>query len=59
MVNLLRYIWKNLHLPKKNYTGTARGARDKYGVCVATDEERINDRVVRFDNLWKYNREQR
>ena len=24
---------KNLHLPKKNYTGTARGARDKYQVC--------------------------
>ena len=33
MVNLLRYIWKNLHLPKKIYTGTARGARDKYQVC--------------------------
>ena len=32
MVNLLRYTWKNLHLPKKNYTGTARGACDKYQV---------------------------
>ena len=31
-MNLLRYIWKNLHLPKKIYTGTARGARDKYQV---------------------------
>ena len=34
MVNLLRYIWKNLHLPKKIYTGTARGARDKYQVWI-------------------------
>ena len=34
MVNLLRYIWTNLHLPKKIYTGTARGARDKYQVCI-------------------------
>ena len=29
----MRYIWTNLHLPKKIYTGTARGARDKYQVC--------------------------
>ena len=34
MVNLLRYIWKKITPAKKNYTGTARGARDKYQVCV-------------------------
>ena len=27
-------IWKNLHLTENFYTGTARGARDKYEVCL-------------------------
>ena len=33
-VNFLRSFWKNLHWTEKNYTGTVRGARDKYEVCV-------------------------
>ena len=31
-VNFLRSFWKNLHRTEKSYTGTARGARDKYKV---------------------------
>ena len=27
-------FWKNLHRTEKNYTGTARGAHDKYEVCM-------------------------
>ena len=42
MVNLLRYIWKNLHLPKKIYTGTARGARDKYQVCTHPNPSNVS-----------------
>ena len=30
----MRYIRNNLHRPKKIYTGAARGARDKYEVCL-------------------------
>ena len=33
MVNVLCLIWKNLHRAEKIYTGSARGARDKYEVC--------------------------
>ena len=32
MVNVLCLIWKNLHRAEKIYTGSARGARDKYEV---------------------------
>ena len=31
-VNFWCSFWKNLHLTEKIYTGTARGARDKYEV---------------------------
>ena len=30
MVNVLRFVWKNLHQAEKIYTGSAR---DKYEVC--------------------------
>ena len=32
-VDVLCSFWKNLHQTEKNYTGTARGARDKHEVC--------------------------
>ena len=34
MVNVLRLVWKNLHRAEKIYTGSARGARDNYEVCI-------------------------
>ena len=33
----MRSFWKNLHRTEKIYTGTARGARDKYEVWVPVD----------------------
>ena len=33
MCSFSRLIWKMLHLIDIFYTGTARGARDKYEVC--------------------------
>ena len=46
MVNLLRYIWTNLHLPKKIYTGTARGARDKYQVWLRSKHRITTQRQI-------------
>ena len=37
MVNVLCLIWKNLHRAEKIYTGSARGARDKYEVWRVCD----------------------
>ena len=36
-MQFLRSIWKILHLTEYFYTGTARGARDKYEVWVPVD----------------------
>ena len=52
MVNLLRYIWKNLHLPKKNYTGTARGARDKYQVCLWVPAQAGKGQIACTASVW-------
>ena len=34
MVNFMRSVWENLHRAQKIYTGDARGAREKYEVCI-------------------------
>ena len=38
MVNFSRSVLKILHRAEKIYTGGARGARDKYEVCIYVDE---------------------
>ena len=36
-MQFLRSIWKILHLTEYFYTGTARGARNNYQVCLYVD----------------------
>ena len=43
-------IWKNLHLTENFYTGIARGARDKYEVCLGP----IKKFVCLWRNLWRF-----
>ena len=46
MVSFSRSVWKKLHRAEKIYTGSARGARDNYEVCLRSANTKLELRVL-------------